>query len=719
MKKANFIIALATVTAFGAQAQKLSPNAEALLLSQKGRTASMLRSYADTAKVEVETVKVFIDVNDPKAYDTVEKMGGRVYFTYGATATAEVPVSALRAVSELSTVDYVDMGAPIHLCMDQVRQACYINEVHTNASGLLPQGYTGKGVVVGVIDKGLDYDHVAFRDADGNTRIKRIWDQTRNGKAPARFGYGCEYTTIEEMRAARTDDDTEYHGTHTTSIAAGGDRASAFYGVAPDADIVFVRFDNTTASIPNAIEYIKDYAASEGKPCVVNMSLGSHQGPHDGTSSLDRYFSRAAGPGVIFVGSAGNEGEYNLHAGKTFTDTDTQLKTILKVPSTSSKNTALDIWSRKGTPIKVEMVLVDVKGRVIEALEVMSNSTQKASRAFSDDGVSGYFNFVPAGNAEGTAQNVYIECYISSVSDARRIGVRVTGESGDEVNMWNLASYDLVNGGFRGWTAGDNRMTVGEIGGTSPDVISVGSFNTRFTFPIWSDPDPSHQYATDQFPPEMIPVGEISSFSSRGPSADGRMKPDVLAPGALVIAGMNGGMSVMSGVDWQNVMNGRTIDSNNKAHYYYLNIGTSMASPVVAGNMALWLEANPDLTPQQALDALKNTARLDANTGSEPNNSAGYGKLDAYSGIRYVLAQKAGIESVATDAQSSIKVWMDGGRVYVSSPEAAQAAVYTVSGAQVGTYSVAGGIDSFDASAWTPGIYVVRVGADAVKIAIR
>ena len=124
------------------------------------------------------------------------------------------------------------------------------------------------------------------------------------------------------------DSSSEYHGAHTMGIAAGGDMKSKYYGVAPDADIVFVSFKSDDTNIADAIKYIFDYADKVDKPCVINMSLGQHIGPHNGTSFLDRLIDESTGPGRIIVGAAGNEGNVRLHTSKTFTADDTQLKSM-------------------------------------------------------------------------------------------------------------------------------------------------------------------------------------------------------------------------------------------------------------------------------------------------------------------------------------------------------------------------------------------------------
>lgn len=720
-KKAVLISLFSALMTFGAYAQKLSPNAEALLLRQNGCTATMLKSFDDTVKIETETVKVFINLNDEKALDQVRALGGKVFMTFDGMATAEVPVASLRAVSELDDVSYVEMGAPVHLCMDVARDKSGIDMIHTNSKKELPIPYTGKDVVIGIIDTGLEYNHLAFRSADGKTsRVKRIWNQNGRGNAPAKFGYGAEYVTENEIRAAQTDSPTQYHGSHTTGIAAGGDKNTAYYGVAPDADIVFVSFGQSTVDIPNAVQYIFDYAESVGKPCVINMSLGSHVGPHDGTSTLDRFFASVAAPGRIIVGSAGNEGMSKMHVAKTFTSSDTQLKTLLGIPMASNKNTAVDIWGTLGTEFSVELVVTDNKGKILERSgAVSSTSTNAVSKVLSNN-VDCYFHVAPSDDPYHGAPNMYIECYINSVGTTRNIGLIVTGQDGGTVNMWNLAGFEFVSGGFRGWTGGDTACTVGEIGGVSDDVISVGSYNSRFAFPIYTDPSDQY-YTIEGYGPDELPEGEISFFSSQGPTVDGRMKPDVLAPGALVISAMNrynmDSNSAGSMID-------RTYDSDGIDYYYNLNIGTSMSAPVVAGTMALWLQAKSDLTVQEARDVIRATSVLDSATGAEPNNNAGYGKLDAYNGIKYVLRELSGIGNVTDDNGSDeSRVWVEDGTrtLCVASSVVSDISVYSTFGSQVGSYRMSQGLEQIDCSSWPTGLYIVRFDAtgESVKVLVK
>ncbi|MDE7125328.1 MAG: S8 family serine peptidase [Muribaculaceae bacterium] len=309
--------------------------------------------------------------------------------------------------------------------------------------------------------------------------------------------------------------------------------------MAPDADIVFVSFGNNAVDIPNAVQYIFDYAESVNKPCVINMSLGSHVGPHNGTSTLDQYFASAVGPGRILVGAAGNEGDSQLHATKKFEEGDNSIQTLLGFSSSSNRNTMVDVWGMNESDITVSVVIADaLKGKIIESSQAVSARNGETTLFKpNDENVDCYFYICPVANPSNGCPNIYVEAYITAISETRGIGIKVTGEAGQEVHLYNVSGNSFINGGLRGWASGTNAGTVGEIGGSSDDVISVGSYNTRYTFPLYAAP--GGLYTIESLGPTVIPVGDVSYFSSMGPTADGRIKPDVLAPGALVVSAVS------------------------------------------------------------------------------------------------------------------------------------------------------------------------------------
>ena len=638
----------------GAWAQKLSPSTS-LMLQDVRADQRKARQAIGTERV----VSAFVTLRSPEAIGLMEQLGAKVNTKVSETlVTASIPMSAIEPISELDEVASVSVGTDVRLLMDQARKCMQVDECHKMETSGGP--FTGRGVVVGIVDNGFQYDHVDFMSADGTgSRVKRVWDQHAMGNAPEGFSYGAEYKSLDEMRAARYDLANDYHATHVAGIASGSDRSTPYYGVAPDADLVFVSFKSTNAQIVDGIKYVFDYAESVGKPAVVNISLGSHMGPHDGTSDSDLAFARLVGPGRIIVGAAGNEGLSNLHASKTFTETDRQMKTMFAYDgmqdASSYKQANIDIWGDRNSPIAVKAVVVNtISGKVIASSEeITTEGAADEVKWIAPDGsgVVAQVGLSKQVNPNNGRTEVLLMSRATAINTGFALGVVVTGESGKMVHMWNNAYGSFTNYNKRGWTDGDNQCSVGELGGVSPDVISVGSYNSKMYFqPLGLVGGDEAYFVSQDYVGKQY---EYSRFSSFGPTVDGRCKPDVSAPGCIIVSAASRYCSGWS--DDSNVV-ARSGDD-----VYTYELGTSMASPNVAGCVALWLQANPTLTPEQVRDAIAHTAM----SGDEfmekglsfPNNTWGYGRMDALSGLKYVMSA-TGVEDVAM-MDASYKLTVD------------------------------------------------------------
>src|SRR5690606_28301109 len=143
--------------------------------------------------------------------------------------------------------------------------------------------------IIAVIDWGFDYTHPTFYDSTlTDLRLVRAWDQNKlSGPAPEGFSFGTEYKGKDELLAA--GDDTLYvfgpgsHGTHVAGIAGGTGGGSVHVGAAPEAELIFISLRRDAPSFTDALQYVTNYAESVNKPYVINMSFGSHLGPHDGS----------------------------------------------------------------------------------------------------------------------------------------------------------------------------------------------------------------------------------------------------------------------------------------------------------------------------------------------------------------------------------------------------------------------------------------------------
>lgn len=625
MKNRIYIATLMIFACVTSNAQKMSPS-----------TMLMMNNLADSKSkgMEATTVSAFVTIKNQDVLDKIRQTGATITCILSdSLITATIPMSAINAIAQLEDVVSVSVGTGVNMLMDEARKQTGVDDCHVTTEDHVP--FTGKGVVVGIVDNGFDYTHVDFKNADlSDTRIKRVWNQNANGKAPAKFGYGAEYTTLKDMKWRRYDMQTTYHGTHVTGIAAGSDKTVPYYGVAPDADIVLVSFKDSNTDIVNGIKYIFDYADSVGKPAVVNISLGSHIGPHDGTSDSDLSFAQLTGPGHIIVGACGNEGDTKLHVSKTFENGDCSLKTMLPNEKSEDGKTFsnyIDVWGGKDSKLAVKAVVVNtINGDIVEESdEVSTDGAQNVRwRPLDDSKIAASIQLVRQVNPTNHRTNIIVSSAATVINQPYAIGIVATGDEGQTVNMWNATQNVFKSFNKSGWTEGDTESTAGELGGVSPDVISVGSYNSKNKFiPLNMVGTNNYLYFDEKT------IGKLyghSSFSSHGPTADGRMKPDVSAPGCLVIS---------AGSKYANVDQNAIAAKNNSDIYVYC-VGTSMASPFVTGTVALWLQANPSLTPSQIREIISHTASADSYTTSDstlPNNIWGYGKIDALAGLKEVL----------------------------------------------------------------------------------
>lgn len=541
---------------------------------------------------------------------------------------------AIAKLESIPSITAIELGAPVHQNLVLSREETGIDRMHSGVTptGSVPQSLTGQGVIVGIVDAGFEYGHAAFFTPEGQYRVRRIWDQgASNGRTPAGFDYGTEYLTPTEMLNAHTDEAGATHGTHVANIAAGSDPSSPYNGVATDAELVLVAIEqahSTSSYIIDAVKYIFDYAAREGKPCAINISLGSHYGPHDGTSATDRAFDSMTGPGRIIVGSAGNEADLNMHASKTFTAGDTQLKTMFSFSNPTLMRSLIDIWGSQGQDFTVSVVSVDnLKGQIIHQSPAVSSSTDGTTQYnFTTDqsGAVGHCIISVKHDNSNGCPNIYIESEFTYLAANRKLALIIQGTEGSTIHLWNCTGDAFYSNGRPGWTAGDSHCTSSEIGGTARSIITVGAYALRNKF--------TDLYG-DEYTASVIPgQGEIGFFSSQGPTRDGRMKPEVVAPGVLVCSAV----SKLHYAD-RYAMEAISTGHDNSIYYYHPETGTSMSSPLVAGTVACWLQADPTLTPDRVRQILAATSRHDQYTGPTSGNVYGYGKLDAYAGAHMAL----------------------------------------------------------------------------------
>lgn len=511
----------------------------------------------------------------------------------------------------------------------------------------LPLKYSGKGVVVGVIDGGFDLTHPNFYDSLGKEyRIKRVWNQNDNtGIPPPDFQFGSEYTSQSQMISKRTTDSSESHGTHVTGIASGSGYGSidSLKGISNQSDLVLVQttFDKNATLL--GVYYILEYAKSVNKPCVINMSLGNQDGPHDGTSFFDRVldtlYNFGNENGALIVGSAGNDGLKNIHS-KLKLNADTLFNFIRPfqnnivspwpVGVNKISDIRINLYSELGKDLKVVFGIYNRGTNKFEAETPFYDINQSRSIDTFLTVLSQKISLQVYFNEDDITKQKSITYFIEGQpyqnlfnNNTNRIFVVGYTSKSNIVNSWvvspNNGPIFLSNTGYISVINGDNLSTITETGGTGKNIISVGSFNSYLKGRNISNGDTLYKR---------------SSFSSIGNTADNRVKPDVIAPGQDILSSINKW-------DKTNDLNSSTLKNilfnGIKYPFEYLQ-GTSMASPLVAGVLGAWLEASPLLTLNQAKEIIRNSSIADTNTKSLPNSFYGYGKIDAYNGIKLLLS---------------------------------------------------------------------------------
>lgn len=712
------------------------------------------RILARTTKAE-PMLHAFITLADGASAEALTEAGATVHSFRGKMALAEFPESALEAIESLEEVVNIRLEQQVDAKMDRARAVSGIDKIH---SGLdLPQAYTGKGVIVGSVDGGFDPNHINFKNSDGTNRIGQFtyYRPTQQG------GYTEQIVPREGIWEIDTETAETFHGTHTLGIMAGSYRGNAnvavangmkaevqtlpnpYYGVAYDADIAVASGASTDYYIALGIETILTYAYDQGqKSSVVNLSLGSNVGPHDGTSTICQYMDLASvmDP-VIFCVSAGNEGDLPIALHKTFTAEDNTISSILKpeVPMTNYQNVrygATYIYSDSEEPFDVQIIVYNkMRGAVAMRmpLEASSEGSSKywvSDNSFAESDVdivssqfaryfTGYAGIGAELDKESGRYMAVIDCmcWDNTVTNGVGnyiLGFEITGKDGQRVDVYGDGIYNTFNSyDIAGFMDG---MTDGSISDMAcgHNYVVVGSYNTRQDWP--SLDGEIYTYNSD------FPYGKVTSFSSYGTLTDGRQLPTICAPGATIISSSN--EYYLEAEQAGDFYRQASVKDNDRTYSWHQCAGTSMSSPLVAGSIALWLEAYPELNYEQVLDIIKKTAVVDDDVREGDPVKWGAGKFDAYAGLKEVLALKnAGVSNVSATSDNRLLISSYGDRRFGIHYEAAEgytATLYSVSGMAAASAVATGHDATIDTTDLAAGVYIVSVpGAQAQRILVK
>jgi minor extracellular serine protease Vpr len=627
----------------------------------------VLRAAAKAAQAGcTRTIEVSALVNNSFSPASLTPYGWRLVARIGEVVTLEGCAASVDALGSLPGICYVKLPSRVFPLMDSARKVTHTNELHdATARGGIGRRLTGKGVLFGILDMEFDTHHPAFLDSNGGTRFVALWDQTDTTKGNRnRFGYGVVKNHAQLLIDSLFGLGLEFHGTFMTSYAAGSEWKCPYYGAAPDAKIAAVKIGPTDQNIIDGLIWLDSLADSLHMPCVVNMSLGNADGPHDGTSLTDRAIDNfSSKPGHIVVGAAGNDGAKMGHIAFPIGKTEVRGAWVAPVQVATPTGrvgffSGIDMWADSGNYFTATVFILDTSTTPktyrqgiprlstatpprpgITPVLWTNSTTGKRDTLIVEDSVE---RACPLNGR--THCKVYLQAYNPSLF----LGVTVvdSASAGGNVHAWNVYKASFTSFQMQGFYNGDTVMSVNEIGGTAKRNITVGATQCKTVFMLWN----GQAVAWNGTPNPQSDSGahRLAGTSGRGPTLDGRIKPDITAPGHEVVGAMPRNMKNNGRIAWP-------ADTHSTGRYTNTG-GTSVAAPIVAGIVALMLEANPQLTVEDARRYIQETAITDAITGTitTPNNAWGAGRVNAAGAIAKMLNLPLGSHSGAVPGQRPV-----------------------------------------------------------------
>ncbi len=539
------------------------------------------------------TLKLVTAVADrSRAASWVRERGGEVISEGGSVLVVELPAEQVPEL-EGAGILRAEAARTLHPLLDQARgDATGLDR----ALGTVPSN--GEGVVIGIVDTGVDYTHPDFQDDQGSRLELFSFASRPQGQQVSSFQEFDRDALNQALQGGGNipQGDPNGHGTHCLSIAAGNGRGSdgQFRGVAPAASLVAVRSEplldtHTIYGIRRTFELAGE------RPAVVTLSLGSHLGPHDGTTALENVIARESGPGRIVVIAAGNEGQDSIHwSGDLLEGQDLLVPVAINDPQFQF----VDLWIPRGDEVDV---LVETPDGV----------------QFEADGQT---RFTPFGLFEAhfrqdpINQDQNLTFFIVQGQQNQTWQIRLSPRSvlHGEVHAW--AGTANPGTSFNLFPGAQEREFSVDIPATEERAVSVGSFVSRNGF----------DSVQGSLVAGGLQVGQLSPFSSGGPTRYGFLKPDIAAPGQFITAALSSNSDLAGNQQRQHPLG-----------IYSTIQGTSMATPFVAGLVALLLQREPELTPEEVQQRLRLTARRDGQTGRVWNSGFGFGKVDAEALLNY------------------------------------------------------------------------------------
>ena len=683
---------------------------------------------------------------------TIQQKGGLVWQDFGhGFYAAFLPVDSLGALDQSASIIRMEANELSNVLNDNSKEILGVNKVWNGIE--LPQAFRGNGVLAGVMDIGFDFTHPSFRNEDGSSRVIWFWDPLAENDNPKELGR--TYTTPDEVLAAEHSYNAtqDNHGSHVLGSIAGRGIDGNFAGMAPEADIIgghiplgdipqdfYSRLNDylmktflpETNGLPMGIVNVEISSVIElamlykifkkadelNKPCVVNWSFGAPSSFSADFTAYETVLNSMLGPGRIVVASAGNDGGMMKYVKK---EADKPMEQPVYYKS-EIRTYYMFIRTKMDNPFfKMDMVFEDLADTIhidtydaiiknafnqdyeasvdiprsewedeFEDLEEYPFSVAVKTTNFAE-GYAGFNLIVHPSEKYSHSENMVGKIIVNSPVELEFLG------SKDAKGGYTRFSNENIEN-----SRGCNIKTIG-FPGSLERIVTVGAMHQCTSFTNIFGEDATYIALGSE-------KGHLSSFSSCGPTIDNRIKPDVVAPGHNVLSVYNSFYEPGLAEDVEKKMAYKA-NAFGKDYAIWTMSGTSMSSPVTTGVIALWLQANPNLTPEDIKGVIERTSHQPEPefSGTDKNIYYGWGEIDAYAGLLDILGL-TGISEISKHQPAGLKFRLEGRTLHIDGIDSSETVtVFDLSGRPVlRTETSSDGILSLPEL--SAGVYAVQVG---------